>query len=185
MRIRKSLHSDQENIQRFLTVLGNGLVSLSNRKQVRPHFFISAHGFILEYIEDRFFKKENLLIKVLEDSGFPTDEGPVGLLQADQKKSHEAAELLLNAAKHWQAGDEEARGDVIWAAGEYTSTLRQHFERLKNLVFPLLEQTITVDDEHKVSEGMNKIVFDGAEKNDANKYIKMIEALEEELSDWL
>ena len=184
MRIKKSLRSEQENIQRFIAVLGGGLVALSNKKQGSPVFFIRAHDFIREYVEDVFFKKENLLIKVLEENGFPTDEGPVGLLRTDQKKGRDAAELLLNAAKHWRAGNEEARTDVIWAAGEYTSALRQHLDRFKNLIFPLLEQTITVDDEHTVSEGLNNIVPDGAAKNDPDKYVKLIETLEEELSDW-
>ena len=183
MRIRKNLQGDQENIQRFLVVIGNGLVALSSKKQVRPHFFLLAHDFIREYIEDVFFKKENLLIKALEENGFPTDEGPVGLLRADHIKSREAAEHLLNATKHWQAGEEVARGDVIWATSEYTSAFRQHFDRLKNLVFPLLEQTIPIDAEHKISEGMSKVAAEVG--SDPVKYIKQIEKLEEELSDWL
>lgn len=183
MRIRKNLQGEQENIQRFLAVLGNGLVALSGKKQVRPHFFILAHGFIREYIEDVFFKKENLMIKALEEHGFPTDEGPVGLLRTDQIKSREAAEVLLKAANHWEAGDEQARGDVIWATSEYTSAFRLHFDRLKNLVFPLLEQTVSIDDEHKISEGMSNAVAEATA--DPRKFIKQVEKLEEELSDWL
>ena len=86
--------------------------------------------------------------------------------------------------KGWQSGDEEARGEVGWAASEYTSTLRQHLDRLKNLIFPLLEQNMSPEDEHKIAEGLNTIAFETSLKGDVDKYIKLIENLEEELSDW-
>jgi hemerythrin-like domain-containing protein len=184
MRIIKYFRTDQETITRFLAVLGGGSVILRTSKRARPGFFIFAHTFIREYIEEGFFKKEELLIKTLEDAGFPTESGPVGAMLSDHKKSHDAAELLINAAKQWQAGDEVARSEVGWATSEYTSTLRQHLERLKNLIFPLLEQTISVDDEHRLSEEINKIVFEGSLKEGTDKYTKLIVDLEEELSDW-
>jgi hemerythrin-like domain-containing protein len=184
MRIAKNLRTDQDNISRFIAALGGGSVVLSTTKYARPSFFISAHNFIQDYIEEGFFKKEELLIKVLEEGGFPLESGPIGAMRNDQKKSHDAAEVLFNAATQWQAGDEKARSEVGWATSEYTSTIRQHLERLKNLIFPLLEQTISIDDEHKLSEEINKIVFEGGLKDGAEKYVNLIVALEDELSDW-
>ena len=184
MRITKNLRTDQETIKRFLDALGGGSVVLGKSKLARPSFFISAHSFIQEYIEQGFFKKEEFLIKTLEDAGFPAEVGAIGLMRTDQKKSREAAELLINSAKHWQAGDEAARSELSWATSEYTSTIRQHLERLKSLIFPLLEQTISVDDEHKLSGEMDKIIFEGGLKDGTEKYIKLIAALEDELSDW-
>lgn len=184
MRIAKNLRTDQENISRFITALGGGSVILSTTKHATPKFFILAHSFIKGYIEDGFFKKEELLIKVLEEGGFPSGSGPIGALLGDHKKSRDAAEVLINAAKQWQAGDEGARSEVGWATSEYTSTIRQHLERLKNLIFPLLEQTISIDDEHKLSEEVNKVITEGTVKEWTEKYVKVIEELEEELSDW-
>lgn len=184
MRITKKLRADQENINRFLTALGGATVILSTTKYARPNFFISAYTFIKEYIEEGFFTKEEVLIKTLEEGGFPLDEGPIHSMRNDYKKCHEASELLLNAAKQWQAGDEDARVEVGWATSVYTTAIRQHLERLKNLIFPLLEQTITIDDEHLLSEGINNVVFEGNIKQGTEKYIKLIEELEEELSDW-
>ena len=184
MRITKNFRPDQENISRFIAVLGSGLIILSTNKQARPSFFISAHSFIRDYIEDGFFKKEELLIKTLEESGFSTESGPIGAMIADQKKSHEAAEVLITSAKQWQDGDEVARSEVGWATSEYTSAIRDHLERLRNLIFPLLEQTISIDDEHKLSAEVDKIVFEGGLKDGTEKYVKLIAALEDELSDW-
>ncbi|NJC95821.1 MAG: hypothetical protein C3F07_14810 [Anaerolineales bacterium] len=184
MRITKHFRTDQETILHFLDVLGGGSAVLSGSKHASPGFFIFAHTFIAEYIEGMFFRKEALLIQALEDNGFPSDDGPVGAMRAEQKKSRESAEQMLNAAKDWQEGDTNARGEVGWATSEYTSTLRKHLERLKNLIFPLLEQNISPDDEHKISEGLNKIAFEVNSKGEPDKYTKLIETLEDELSDW-
>ena len=184
MRITKNFRTDQDLILRFLDVLGGGSAVLSNNKRAGPGFFILAHTFISEYINDNFFKKEALLIEALTDNGFPPDDGPIGSMLAEQKKSGEAAEHMLNAARGWQAGDEEARTEVGWAASEYTSTLRPHLDRLKNLIFPLLEQNISPNDEHQIAEKLNVITFEKATQDDPDKYTKLIESLKDELSDW-
>jgi hemerythrin-like domain-containing protein len=184
MRIVRKLSADQETIYRFIAVLGSAMIELSSNKLARPEFFILAHTFIREYIEAGFFKKEELLIKTLEDVGFPPDDGPVYFLRSEQKKSHEAAMHLINAAKQWQAGDEQARVEAGWAASEYTSTLRQHLERLKNLIFPLIEQNIPIEEEHQLSEKVDEIVLEGDLQTDPEKYDALIVTLEEELSDW-
>jgi len=184
MRITKNFITDQENIIRFLDALGGATAILSNSKHAGPGFFIFAHTFITEYVDEGFFKKEELLIKALVDNGFPSEDGPIGSMRSEQEKCRESAEHLLNASKGWQAGDEEARGEVGWAASEYTSTLRQHLDRLKTRIFPLLEQNMSPDDEHKISEGLNTIAFENSLNGDLDKYIKLIESLEEELNDW-
>lgn len=184
MRVTKILSPDQELVMRFLDTFGGGSAILGTNKHARPGFFLFAHTFIHEYIEDDFFKKEALLLRALEEEGFPNDEGPVGSMYTEQKKCREAAIVLLGAAKAWQAGEEEARIDVGWAASEYSSTLRRHMDRLKNLIFPLLEQNLTPEGEHRIAEGFNNIVFEGSMKNGSEKYSELVETLEEELSDW-
>lgn len=184
MRIARKLNADQETISRFIAVLGSAMLELSSNKLARPGFFIVAHRFIAEYIEGGFFKKEELIIKALEDVGFPPDDGPIYFMRSEQKKSRDAAAHMIQAAKQWQAGDDNARIDVGWSASEYTSTFRQHFDRLKNLIFPLLEQNLSIEDEHKIAEGFNTVVFEADMKNDPDKYDKLVETLEEELADW-
>jgi hemerythrin-like domain-containing protein len=184
MRIEKSFRSDRETILRFLDALGGAAAILSGNKKARPGFFIFAHTFIQEFVEESFFKKEGLLIAALENNGFSTDEGPIGAMLAEQRKSREAAEHMLSAARGWQDGDEEARGEVGWATSEFTSTMRGHLDRLKNLIFPLLEQNISHEDEHRISEGLNTLAFRNSAKGDPAKYAKLIESLEDELGDW-
>ena len=184
MRIARKLKADREIIKSFIAVLANGMIELSSNKLARPEFFILAYEFISEYIEGGLFKKEGLLIKALEDFGFPTDNGPISYILSEQNKSREASVQMVGAAKAWQAGDEAARKDVGWAASEYSTTMRQHLERLKTLIFPLLEQNLDLEDEHKFSEKFDAIIIGGDRQNVLDKYKKLIVKLEEELEDW-
>ena len=120
MRITKYLRTDQEIIIRFLDMLGVASSMLSGNKRARPGFFIFAHTFMQEYIEESFFKKEEFLFKALIDSGFPAEDGPIVAMRTEQTKSRESTEHMGNAAKGWQGGDEEARSEVGWAASEYS-----------------------------------------------------------------
>ena len=184
MRIARKLSDDQENIQRFIHVLGGAMIELSSNRLAQPDFFIQAHNFLKDYIEERFFKKEELLIKALEDVGFPSDDGPVGFLRSEQSKIHANAAHLIEAAEQWKAGDEAARADVGWAASECTSTLRQHLDRLKTLIFPLVEQNMSLEEEHELSNIVDSLVFDGETGDHARNYEQMLITLEGELSDW-
>ncbi|NQU30387.1 MAG: hypothetical protein HQ525_06940 [Anaerolineae bacterium] len=184
MRIARKLNVDREIIKGFNAILGNGMIELSSNKLARPEFFILAHQFISEFIEGGLYKKEALLIKALEEFGFPTDNGPISFLLSEQKKSREASLQMVGAAKAWQAGDEVARKDVSWAASEFTTTMRQHLERLKTLIFPLLEQNLAIEDEHKIAEEFDTIILAGDGQNASDKYEKLIVKLEEELEDW-
>jgi len=185
MRIARKFNADQETIRRFISVFGGGIIALSNNnKLARPEFFIQAHTFIQDYIGEGFFRKEELLIQTLADIGFPPDDGPINFLRTEQRKCHETAMHLVKAAEQWQTGDEQARMEVGWAASEYSSTLRQHLERLKNLIFPLLEQNIPIEREHVLSEQVDEIIFEGDLQANPEKYEELIVSLEEELSDW-
>ena len=184
MRIARKLNADLEIIKRFISVLGGGMIEVGNNKFARPEFFILAHTFIKDYIEGRFYKKEEMLIDALDKLGFPPDDGPIGAIRAEQEKSIEAAQQLLGAAKEWKEGDKNARTNVSWAGSEYTSTLRQHLKRLKDLIFPLLEQNLSMDDEHQIAVAINSMVFEEDAQNAPDKYDKLLETLEEELFDW-
>ena len=55
---------------------------------------------------------------------------------------------------------------------------------MRNLIVPLLEQTFTLEEDQQIAEKHNDMVFEHLPKDNPNKYIKVIERLEEQLSDW-
>ncbi len=184
MRIIKILNTDQEPVHRFLAVFGNGLVVAGHSRSARPGFFVFSCNFIHQYLEPVYFKQEEILLNALEDCGFSHNEGPLGTMYTQQKKSCEISKVLFDAAKQWQSGDETGRAEVIYAASEYTGIMHQHFDLLKNLIQPLLEQSLTPEGEEKAAEALNRLAFDGTTPESIDKYVKIIEMLEEEVGEW-
>lgn len=184
MRITKSLKTDHEIITRFVSVLGRGMLELNGNKFANPDFFVLAHNFISEYIEGRFFQKEALIVNILQDIGFSPTGNPISSMRDEQEKSHEVAMQFFEAARLWQTGDETARNEVSWAVSEYISTIQQHLQQIKTVVIPLLEQNLTVEEDHTIADGFDAIVFEAETANDADRYEKMIKKLEDDLSDW-
>ena len=184
MRVTRILSADQDLVARFLAALGKGLVAAGHSHVARPGFFIYASNFIQEYLEPVYFRKEEVLLRALQDCGFPADEGPVGGMREEYAKCRVASKMLIEGAKAWQAGDETGRPEVVWASSEYTGILRHHFEQLRNLINPLLEQWITPDDEQRIAEELNLLAFEDHEAEPVDKYVKIVQMLEEELHDW-
>lgn len=182
MRIRKALRADQDFTSRFLSVLGNALVITAESKFGQPGFFILAGRFIRDYLEPAYFKKVDVLLDSLEQFGFPSDQGPVGNMRKEHEKSHEISRLLDEAARHWKEGDLASRADVIWAGSEYTSLMRRHSGLLNNLIFPLLEQSFPVEEEQAIAARVNLVASSVAAGQE--KYVRLVELLEEEVSDW-
>ncbi len=184
MRVANVLTDEQALVTRFLAVLGRGLVIAGRGKAARPGFFIYACNFIQEYLEPEYLPKEEVLLKGLEDCGFAPDEGPVGNMRHEQARSREISKMLFEAAKDWQAGNEDGRADVVWATSEYSELMHHHFERLKNLIYPLLDQSLTPLDEQKIAEQLNLIEFADRDRQDPDKYKKIVKMLEDEVKDW-
>jgi hypothetical protein len=72
----------------------------------------------------------------------------------------------------------------VWATSEYTDMMRHHFDQLKSLINPLLEQCITLDGELKIAEDLNRIEFADREMDPPDKYMKILRMLEDEVLEW-
>lgn len=184
MKATKILRNDQELIDRFLAAFGLGAVSAAQNKPVQPGFFIYGCSFIKEFIEGNYFKKEQVLLKVLEENGLAADSGPLQHMLEDIANSKEMSDELMAAARQWQAGDVDGRNSIIWATSSYTSMLRQHIDRSRSIIFPLAEQLIPPEEQYKIAEAYNHIVFEEGENHPIEHYEKIVAALKDESDDW-
>jgi hemerythrin-like domain-containing protein len=184
MKATKILRTEQEMIDRFLAAFGLGATSAAQNRPVKPGFFIYGSNFIKGYIERSYFKKEETLLKCMENNGVPVDHGPLAQMFKEIKQSRELSEDILSGARQWQTGDIDGRNNVIWATSTYTSMMRQHLDRSRNIIFQLAEQVISPDDEHWIAEEFNHIVFKDDEIQPVEHYEKIIKALEDDAQEW-
>lgn len=120
----------------------------------------------------------------MEESGLGSDSGPLQRMFEEITASQKMSSELLDAARQWQAGDIDGRNGIIWTTSSYTTLLRQHIERSRSIIFPLAEQVIPPDEQYKIAEAYNHIVFDASEIHPFEHYEKIVTALEEESDDW-
>lgn len=184
MKAIRILRHEQELIDRFLAVFGLGAVKAAQNKPVQPGFFIHGCGFIKEFIEGSYFKKEQVLFNAMEESGLGTDSGPLQRMFEEITASQKMSSELLDAARQWQAGDVDGRNGIIWTTSSYITLLRQHIERSRSIIFPLAEQVIPPDEQYKIAEAYNHIVLEESEIHPFEHYEKIVADLEDESDDW-
>lgn len=184
MKATKILRNDQELIDRFVAVFGLGAVNAAQNKPVQPGFFIYGCGFIKQFIEGNYFKKERVLLKTMEENGLASDSGPLQHMLEEIEQSKAMSDDILAAARHWQAGNLEGRNDIVWMTSGYTSMLRQHIDRSRSIIFPLAEQLIPPEEQYKIAEAYNHIVFEEGENYPLEHYEKIVAAMKEEADDW-
>ncbi len=184
MKATKILHSELETIERFLAIFGQGMVSTTQNKPVGPGFFIYSANFIHDFIEDTYFKKEEILLRFLEENGMDSDGGPIGTTLSEQTKSRDFSRIMSEASTAWRAGDETGRADTLWAASSFTGLMRQHINRTRSLLFPLAEQLIPEEEHYKIAEAFNRLAFENPEPEDVDKNNRLILMLEEEAREW-
>lgn len=184
MKATRILRNDQELIDRFLAVFGLGAVKAAQNKPVQPGFFIYGCSFIKEFIEGNYFKKEQALFKAMEESGLATDSGPLQHMLEEIAASQEISSELLAAARQWQGGDVDGRNGIIWTTSSYTTMMRQHIDRSRSIIFPLAEQVLPLDEQYKIAEAYNHIVFEEGQSQPMEHYEKIVASLKDETDEW-
>lgn len=184
MRATNILRDEQKMIDRFLAAFVLGSTYAAQNRPVKPGFFIYASNFIKGYIQGSYFKKEEALLKSLAENGVASEYGPLALMLNEIKQSQELSEDIISGARQWQSGDLDGRNNVIWASSTFTSMMRQHIDRTRTIIFQLAEQVISPDDEHKIAEEFNHIVFADNGLQPVEHYEKIIKALEDDADEW-
>jgi hemerythrin-like domain-containing protein len=185
MRATEILREEHLILERVLVALDIAAVGAAHQKEVRPGFFIDAYGFVLDFTEGFHFKKEeDILFKLLVSKGLPTEGGEIGSLLADHQQSHRYIRAMLEAARQWDAENELARSEVIWATSGYTSLLHAHIKRENNVLFNLVAQELNREEQKRLAEEFETFNHQATGENLLEKYLKSTVAMEKEASEW-
>jgi hemerythrin-like domain-containing protein len=184
MRAIDELKSEHVILERVLAALDVAAVGAAHLKPVRPGFFVDTYGFVLDFTEGFHFKKEEeILFKIMESNGIPTENSEMGTLLSDHEQSRRYIRAMLAAAKEWDGGDIQARAEVIWATSGYTGLLHQHIARENTIFFSLVKQTLTPEELEQVAVAFDQM-NQASEENIHYKYTKIAIDLEKEANTW-
>jgi len=130
---------------------------ISGEKVTKDHI---AH--ILEFLKvfvDRCHhgKEEEFLFPALEEAGIPKEGGPIGVLLQEHQTGRELVGRMNASLDGLGKGDREAESPFKEAAEDYIGLLRQHIDKENNVLFPLADQRLPQERQHRLSEQFDRL----------------------------
>lgn len=182
MKATDVLKEEHRVIERMLKTLESGARFLEAGFPVRPGFFLEAVDFFKGFADGCHHKKEeDVLFVSMEANGIPSNGGPIGAMLCDHEMGRAYIRSLKDNVLRWQEGDEAARSKVVQNAQYYTALLRQHIVKEDNILFPLADRVIPIQQQDQVWNGFEKVEQEEIGVGIHEKYLAMAESLEKEV----
>ena len=181
MKATEILSAEHQVILRVIQALETYTGRLAGGQDVRPGFFLQAADFVKGFADGCHHRKEeNVLFKTMVDCGLPLQSGPVAVMLHEHELGRQYIRGLRQAATALEAGDQSARAEVIDNARGYADLLRQHIAKEDNILFPMADQVIPLDEQDQVVEGFEHVEHEETGEGVHEKYLALAEALERE-----
>jgi hemerythrin-like domain-containing protein len=179
MKATQILSSEHRVIERVITSLEKATAQLQQGAPVDPGFFIDAASFIKGFADGCHHKKEEgVLFKAMIDHGMSAQGGPVGMMLAEHEQGRIFTRGMLQATQELQKGDAGARERIAQNALGYAALLRQHIMKEDNILFPMADQVIPLDEQDDVYAGFERVEHEETGEGVHEKYLGLAERLE-------
>jgi hemerythrin-like domain-containing protein len=166
MKPTEILMEEHRVIERVLTALERAAGRLSRGEEVYLRFFIGTSVFIKNFVDDYHHKKEEgVLFPALVENGLNDEAGPVAMMLAEHEEERRLSQRMRQMTERLQAGDAHARDLVIQSGLGYVRLVRQHIIKEDNVLFPVADKVIPVNQQDQIIEAFNRIKYveDGEE----------------------
>jgi len=146
-----------------------------------PGFFSAAADFASGFADGCHHRKEeNVLFKALTRHGMPAQGGPVGVMLFEHEQGRQLIRTLRRSAALWQNGESSGRDAAVQAAAQYISLLRQHISKENNILFPMADRFIPLDEQPQVAEDFEHVEHEETGEGIHEKYLALAQALEQQ-----
>jgi hemerythrin-like domain-containing protein len=123
-------------------------------------------------------KEEDLLFPAMEETGVPSQGGPIGVMLSEHAQGREYVRLMKQAAEKYAAGDRKAGGQFAENARRYASLLSQHIHKEDNILYPIADARLSAETQTALEKGFERVEEEivGAGKHE--EYHRLLEELE-------
>jgi hemerythrin-like domain-containing protein len=179
MKATQTLSEEHRVIERVLTALETGAWLLHQDSTFKADFFIQATDFIKGFADGCHHKKEEgVLFKAMIENGMPQEGSPVACMLHEHELARTYTRGLRTAAERLQKGDQAARPEVVQNARRYAALLRQHIGKEDQVLFPMADQIIPINQHDAVWEGFEHVEHEETGEGVHEKYLALADRLE-------
>ena len=142
--------------------------------EINPQFFIDAAGFIKGFADGcQHRKEEGMLFEAMHAHGVPVEGGPIGVMLHEHELGREYTRGMRSAAERWQQGDESVKAEVSNQALAYVQLLRQHISKEDNILFPMANKVIPLEEQDGVEQGFERVEHEETGEGIHEKYLAL------------
>jgi hemerythrin-like domain-containing protein len=182
MKATEILIAEHAVIGRVLDALDE---AVHNDQAAGPEFFSAAADFASGFADGCHHRKEeNVLFKAMSASGAPVQGGPIGVMLSEHEQGRQLIRAMRSGAADWKNGLETGRAETLKAASQYVFLLRQHIAKENNILFPLADRLIPLNDQEQVTEDFEHVEHEETGEGVHEKYLALAESLEEQARAW-
>ncbi len=179
MKATEILMEEHRIIERVLNALETAANRLTSGKEIPAEFFLKAADFIKGFADGCHHKKEEgVLFESLATNGMSKDVGPVAAMLAEHEEGRRLTRAMHEGTERLRGGDQAAVSQVTPNALDYVALLRQHIQKEDNVLFPMANRTILVEQHTKITESFSQIELEETGAGIHEKYLSLADELE-------
>ena len=122
-------------------------------------------------------KEEDLLFPLMEQKGFPREQGPTGVMLDEHERGRRHVRAMSDAIARIPAGGVIATGMFIEHARAFVQLLRQHIYKEDHCLFPMADQAFSAIDQGELAQSFSKVEHDDLGPDIHEKYLCVADQL--------
>ncbi|WP_026895690.1 hemerythrin domain-containing protein [Clostridiisalibacter paucivorans] len=172
---------EHKNIKRMLKVIRKACIDVMNGKEIDFKDFKNMIDFVRNYADKHHHEKEEKILfnRMVDEIGGTAEK----IVKYGMLVEHDFGRMYMKdleeALDKANAGDDEAKLDVIANAVSYTHLLSRHIDKEDNVIYSFARRELGKETLNKVNMECDTFEEENIRLGVQNKYIKMLEKLEE------
>jgi hemerythrin-like domain-containing protein len=102
-------------------------------------------------------KEENLLFPLLGKKGFPSEQGPVGVMLHDHETGRNYTRGMSENINLYKKGDKASLSKIRENMLGYVTLLRSHIEKENNILFRMADNVLNNDEQQSLLNQFKKV----------------------------
>jgi hemerythrin-like domain-containing protein len=182
MKATEILMSEHRVIERVITALETAVDQMAKGKTIRPDFFITSADFIKGFADGCHHKKEEgVLFTTMAANGASMERGPIAVMLFEHEQGRIFTRGMREAALRLQAGEPEAKDEIVRNTLGYAALLRQHIAKEDQILFPMADRLIPSSQYDQVTDAFEHVEHEETGEGVHEKYLALADWLEGEV----